>query len=261
MPGFSFGMPFPIDPDDPDVQAAIVRQQRAAENAEIKSLEWKDKFATLLKTAPRDHLEILSDVFASLVRAPDMANFYLGLINASMTHRFDTCPMCAEDHAHELHQGMEDMLKEAAPSERSTKWLPDGADTSSVVLSELETTVDQMSAKPPVQMILPATPRDQAEQEVRDLNYDYRNPTSEQLAAISRLAGEVPERPLPQHMEEMALQYGVEDAWEQVSDTVLKFVGWQCNNCGKRYPSLQDRMMKPPGIEGCDGCIQKVKWG
>lgn len=267
MPGgfMMGGFPFPIDPEDPDIKAALLRQKEAAENAEIKSLEWKDKFATLLKTAPRDHLEVLSDLFTSLVRSPEMANFYLGLVNASMTHRFDTCPMCAEDHAQELHQGMEDMLKEAAPSEH---WLPEGTDSSSIIVGELETTVDQMSSQPPVQLVLPVTPRDQAEVEVRALDYDFREPTKEQLAAISSLAGEAPERPLPQHMEEMALQYGVEDAWEEQPGSTdkpfggdLKFVGWQCNNCGKIYPSLQDRMMQPPGIEGCDGCIHKSKWG
>lgn len=272
MPGFPFGMPFPINPDDPEVQAAILRQKQAAENAEIKTLEWKDRFARLLKTASREELSLLSDIFASLVRSPDMANFYLGLLNASMTHRFDTCPMCGEDHAQELHQGMEDLLKEAAPSEgllpvikeTNESWLTKDYDTSSIVVTELETTVDQMSNQPPVLMEFLPGAFDKAEQEVRALNYDFRDPTKEQLAAISKLAGEAPPRPLPQHMEEMALQYGIEDAWEQLAGDgkeILKFVGWQCNNCGKIYSSLQDRMMKPPGIEGCDGCIHKVKWG
>ena len=34
-----------------------------------------------------------------------------------------------------------------------------------------------------------------------------------------------------------------------------------CHNCGKGYVSLADRMVKPRGVEGCEGCQQKAKWG
>lgn len=34
-----------------------------------------------------------------------------------------------------------------------------------------------------------------------------------------------------------------------------------CKNCGQAYPSIQDRMLNPPGPEGCEGCIHKAKWG
>lgn len=34
-----------------------------------------------------------------------------------------------------------------------------------------------------------------------------------------------------------------------------------CLGCGKEYPSLQDRMLRQAGIEGCETCIQKMKWG
>jgi hypothetical protein len=37
--------------------------------------------------------------------------------------------------------------------------------------------------------------------------------------------------------------------------------GFKCFNCGMPSPSLEDRMMKPAGREGCPGCIQKAKWG
>lgn len=35
----------------------------------------------------------------------------------------------------------------------------------------------------------------------------------------------------------------------------------QCKGCGKWYVSVEDRMVKTPGIHGCDGCIEKNKWG
>lgn len=37
--------------------------------------------------------------------------------------------------------------------------------------------------------------------------------------------------------------------------------GFFCKNCGQRYVSIEDRMLKPPGGEGCGGCITKSKWG
>lgn len=35
----------------------------------------------------------------------------------------------------------------------------------------------------------------------------------------------------------------------------------KCRNCGQVYVSLADRMVKPPGVENCPGCIHKAKWG
>lgn len=32
-----------------------------------------------------------------------------------------------------------------------------------------------------------------------------------------------------------------------------------CKNCGKGYPSLEDRMRRP--VDGCQGCHEKAKWG
>jgi hypothetical protein len=34
-----------------------------------------------------------------------------------------------------------------------------------------------------------------------------------------------------------------------------------CKGCSKWYVSLDDRILRKPGIEGCDGCQQKSAWG
>lgn len=34
-----------------------------------------------------------------------------------------------------------------------------------------------------------------------------------------------------------------------------------CEGCGKFYVSLEDRMLRDPGVKGCDGCQEKAKWG
>lgn len=261
MPGFPFG--FMPDPEDPNVQAALLRQKQAEEDMQIKNLEWKDNFAKFLKGLPQDEVEVLSNVFYHLTRQPAAAQFYLGLVHAVGTLKYDTCPMCAEDHAAEIHnrfdEGLKKLTGEGEPAYQSgTFVVPPGSDE-----GRLETTVDQMAGEQKLPLVFMKDEFKQAEEEVRALNYDFRMPTTAQMAAIMTLANEAPPRPLPQHMEEMALQYGVEDAWEQPADgeEVVKFVGWQCNNCGMMYPSLQDRMLKEPGLAGCTGCVQKTKWG
>jgi len=46
----------------------------------------------------------------------------------------------------------------------------------------------------------------------------------------------------------------------------LDFIEYQypsvrCSNCTKPYVSLKDRMVKEPGVKGCDGCQQKAMFG
>lgn len=35
----------------------------------------------------------------------------------------------------------------------------------------------------------------------------------------------------------------------------------QCKGCGIEYISLEDRMLRPAGPGGCNGCQQKARWG
>lgn len=35
----------------------------------------------------------------------------------------------------------------------------------------------------------------------------------------------------------------------------------KCTGCGSDYPNLADRMLRPPGVDGCGGCQQKAMWG
>lgn len=36
---------------------------------------------------------------------------------------------------------------------------------------------------------------------------------------------------------------------------------YRCANCKEPVTSLEDRMLRPPGVEGCPTCQQKAKWG
>lgn len=35
----------------------------------------------------------------------------------------------------------------------------------------------------------------------------------------------------------------------------------RCIGCGTENPSLEDRMLREPGVKGCGGCQEKAKWG
>jgi len=37
--------------------------------------------------------------------------------------------------------------------------------------------------------------------------------------------------------------------------------GLRCKECNQMYPSVEDRMMRPPGVEGCGGCQIKSAHG
>jgi len=49
------------------------------------------------------------------------------------------------------------------------------------------------------------------------------------------------------------------EKWGLVQD--FEKGGFKCASCGMPYPSLEDRMLKPPGIDGCHGCQQKSATG
>ena len=57
-------------------------------------------------------------------------------------------------------------------------------------------------------------------------------------------------------MRDMLLEkYGLYEDPEDKSGAVY------CKKCGTRSISLEDRMMKSPGVDGCDTCQQQAKWG
>lgn len=40
-----------------------------------------------------------------------------------------------------------------------------------------------------------------------------------------------------------------------------ELMAFACLGCGIHYATIQDRMIKPRGVEGCHGCQQKAKFG
>jgi protein-arginine kinase activator protein McsA len=52
--------------------------------------------------------------------------------------------------------------------------------------------------------------------------------------------------------------FKLDDLRMEDTNELLAFV---CLGCGMRYSSIQDRILKPMGVEGCSGCQQKAKFG
>lgn len=53
-------------------------------------------------------------------------------------------------------------------------------------------------------------------------------------------------------------EYNLDDVRDEGT---LRLLGFICKGCGARYVSIADRMLRPPGVEGCGGCIERAKWG
>ena len=58
--------------------------------------------------------------------------------------------------------------------------------------------------------------------------------------------------------QEQMFLYDLDDLREEESGILVGFI---CKNCKKQYVSIEDRMLREPGVEGCGGCQQKAKWG
>ena len=84
---------------------------------------------------------------------------------------------------------------------------------------------------------------------ILQLKFD-KCPCNESHDADVEFAADLPEEPRPL-TEDLMRRYGL------TSDGDALF----CANCNMEYASLDDRMLRPEGPEGCTGCVQKSKWG
>lgn len=56
----------------------------------------------------------------------------------------------------------------------------------------------------------------------------------------------------------LMVDYNLDDLREEGTG---KLIGFMCLRCKMQYPSIQDRMINPPGEEHCAGCLHKTKFG
>lgn len=246
--GFNF-----IDPDDPEVKAAIVRQTEEAKTQQIKGTLMKQTLTDMMKNLSQDELTCLGSIFGSIANGHADANFFLGLVNGSLALRFETCPICSKNHKLEVHHEIERALKEAA-AERDDESKPNE-------FPVVNLTEEIKAMGRPRQLELAFDEASQAYERVVNFDYDLENPTELEMNVIQGLAQLTPEMPLSDRIKTMAEQYNLDDAWEDLDLGGKRFLGWVCLNCKKMYPSIQDRAMKPADKAGCPGCVNKEKWG
>lgn len=80
--------------------------------------------------------------------------------------------------------------------------------------------------------------------------------------------GQVVDMSLPDDGEELdalMVEYAVEanplHGGDMLKHAPMVASPFRCSNCGIGIASLEDRMRRPKGIEGCSGCQQKSAWG
>lgn len=55
--------------------------------------------------------------------------------------------------------------------------------------------------------------------------------------------------------------YDLDDLREGTPEDPGPILGYVCRNCQMRYVSIEDRMLRPPGPDGCHGCQYKSAHG
>jgi hypothetical protein len=200
---------------------------------EMESQSIRHQILNLFNELERDHLFTLRIILSSLASAPGkqsslMASYYEGIASAKLDSRFDVCPGCGENH----DERMMDELKFAqGDGVKKTE-----VETVEGVGEPFDGTTEGLN----LQMTA----------------LQYGTTVHEQLELFPD-ARSVPET-LSDGDQELMDEYNLDDLREEGTHKLLGFV---CLGCGKNYQSIQDRMLRQPGIEGCDGCINKQKWG
>lgn len=193
---------------------------------------WRLDLHGAVDTMTLDQLRVMSTLLKS-VKDPG-AQYMAGTLSGIMHAKFGTCLMCDKDHT-ELP---EDLLVERSEDQSDSGTVEVADDSEAVSMSD-------------------------AEVNVRIFNYPFRRPTNEEVEAIVKLnANPLPPDDMTPSIRAKALRlmdvYNLDDAWDE--DTKA-FLGYACKSCGRIYASIQDRLLRPPGIDGCLSCQNRAGQG
>jgi hypothetical protein len=95
---------------------------------------------------------------------------------------------------------------------------------------------------------------EQAPAEVKPLDADLQANLKKKQAAVEEAKGplsEIQAELLSTPKAELLERYNLEEVEE----------GIRCIGCQTLVASLEDRMLRPPGVKGCETCQHKTKWG
>lgn len=198
-----------------------IKQARDRGQLEIDVL--KNNLRNFFETASEEHLLAVRSMLAMLRAAPEGIPFYEGILATFLFQRFNKCIWCSEDHTADFHL----------------------LDSTSNEPAEPEASIEMVRARLKVRQYKIEVGEDLSLDEVQALNEQALRPP---VDLIDRAKME---------------EWGLDDLWAEGTEEIPdEFLGYVCATCKiNRWPSIQDRMLSPKGIEGCPACQNKAKWG
>lgn len=235
MTQFSFGM---LDPENLPEGMPEELKQRIREHHEMHLRQremvrmQRDQLESIWDELSLDHLMVIRRLLSGLSddSGPFLANYYEGIARTHVKFRFGVCGDCGQDHKEAEALGIDPHT--LAPVQE--KNVVTDADEFLRSMTENADSAEQGS-----------------EQAEEGGGAPVEKPVTPDASAPWRI------ELTPTQLAQMA-EYNIDDTYNQ--DT-KEFMYFACLNCGMQYPSIEDRMLKPPGVEGCSGCQQKAKWG
>lgn len=181
----------------------------------------------LFEELPREHLYTLALLFRAISHtepeeAVRIAARYDGIASTTLKYRFGVCPGCNKNHEEEAMKIF--VAEGGGPKDSDPEWkFP-------------EPKADAVSTSLPMKgASVPSFFED-----------DEKNSEPDERDALS-----------PEDIANMVV-YNLDDLRDEDTHELLGFI---CKGCGRRYVSIEDRMLREPGVKGCGGCQDKAKWG
>lgn len=199
--------------------------RKQAELQEMAMSDFNHSFQTLFSELTLDNLKTVKTMMHFIVgtAGSPIAAQWEGMLAWEMKNRFNICVTCGVNHD-------EEVLPDEPPSEERASW-PDFIPAPF-----------PYRAPPPSPYPMPAVPADTIPEEEPNMGV-FRELTDEEV-----------------HNMEV---YHLDDLRDEESQELLGFVctgiEGSTEGCGMQYPSIEDRMLKPP--EECSGCFIKAAHG
>ena len=228
--GFFAALPLP-----PHMAEAMQRQrdqQIMGAEAEQLSIE------NFLDGLSAEDTATLRGIFHDLVYDTEgrLAAYYEGICVTMLRVKHDVCPGCGKPK----HDTAESLLSNHGVSESGA----DSATEEGAASSSNDGEIILKHRSPDGTESLFASPD---AFDPKPLDKTFVDPKEELVGQKGML--------MPEHLAKMN-EYNLDDLRDEDSGIILGFI---CTNCGMRYQSIEDRMLREP--DECTGCQQKSAWG
>lgn len=226
-------------------QEIVDAMQKMQDMNEMSGQAIRHEIAALFAELSKDHLHALRMLLSTFANVQPrksvlLSSYYEGIAVATIQSRFNVCPGCGENH----NEIMMDELAGAKPLEKPSE--------------------------PPHPTLADGSKEFEGGTEIQPGLYFFKGKVPASKGSkdkpIPHIEGQMTIFDMP-GVNDMSAEEAIE-AYDVMQEYGLSAsigerggVQYNCNNCGQLYQSLEDRKLKKPGKEGCEGCIQKEKWG